>query len=52
MQSLKDDSIAVLDALAGTSCSFCDEGRYVREAYKGTDAVVCEACNTPGARVW
>ena len=52
---LMDDSVAsspVLAALEGRACAFCEEGELLRGSYKGNDAVICDACGTPGAQVW
>ena len=39
-------------ALVGDDCRWCATGTLAREAFKGDDAVVCEDCGTPAARVW
>ncbi len=51
---LTDDAVEhpVLDALEGDACSFCGEGRLVRDSYNDNAAVVCDECRTPGAQVW
>lgn len=45
-----DDSL--LAALAGDDCRWCATGTLSRRQFKGDDAVVCEDCGTPAARVW
>ncbi|WP_425600753.1 HVO_A0556 family zinc finger protein [Natrinema longum] len=40
------------DALEGSICTFCEEGELLRDSFKGNDAVICDACGTPGAQVW
>jgi hypothetical protein len=50
--SSQDTSDAVLAALVGDDCSWCEAGTLAREEFKGDAAVVCEECGTPGARVW
>ncbi|MDS0475652.1 hypothetical protein [Natrinema sp. 1APR25-10V2] len=52
MPAHRDQSATLLARLEGTACSFCDEGHLVSERDTGTDAVVCAACGTPGARSW
>lgn len=42
----------VIAALEGQECSFCGDGKLVRNTYKGNDAVICDACDTPGAQFW
>ncbi len=48
------DAVAhpALTALEGADCAFCAEGELVRDVYKGNAAVVCDACETPGAQSW
>ena len=55
MQQAAENDIDVhpiIDALEGTNCPFCDNGTLVRSVYKGNTAVVCDACDVPGAQVW
>ncbi|MFC7166799.1 HVO_A0556 family zinc finger protein [Halospeciosus flavus] len=47
-----DTSRSVFETLVGTSCHFCDDGRLARDEYKGNDAVVCDACETPAVQSW
>ena len=48
----QDASESVLAALVGDGCHWCAAGTLERETFKGDDAVVCENCGTPAARVW
>lgn len=48
----QDASDSVLAALVGDECSWCATGALAREEFKGDEAVVCEECGTPAARVW
>ncbi|MFB1066364.1 HVO_A0556 family zinc finger protein [Natrinema sp. H-ect4] len=41
-----------ISSLEGTDCSFCADGELTQDTYKGNDAVVCDACDTPGAQFW
>jgi hypothetical protein len=50
--SSQDASDALLAALVGDDCSWCATGTLAREEFRGDDAVVCEDCGTPAARVW
>ena len=54
MQSVSSqvDSDALLATLVGDDCAWCATGELTRESFKGDDAVVCENCGTPAARVW
>lgn len=51
-QECGPDLRPVVAALTGTDCSFCDEGMLVQGTYKGNNAVLCDACETPGAQFW
>ncbi|QLG48931.1 HVO_A0556 family zinc finger protein [Natrinema halophilum] len=51
-QDQPDQSTTLLARLEDTACSFCDDGRLVREEYKGNAAVVCTNCGTPAAQIW
>ncbi|WP_321576063.1 HVO_A0556 family zinc finger protein [Halosolutus gelatinilyticus] len=44
--------IGILDALAGSDCTFCGAGTLDHDVYKGNNAVVCAECGVPGAQVW
>lgn len=50
--SSQDASEPVLVALVGDECSWCASGTLAREVFKGDEAVVCDDCGTPAARVW
>lgn len=53
MQQLGEESVEidpVLAVLEGADCTHCESGTLTRDVYKGDDAVVCETCDTPGAR--
>ncbi|USZ67367.1 hypothetical protein NGM10_11565 [Halorussus salilacus] len=43
---------SLLAALVGDDCNWCARGTLARGEFKGDDAVVCEECDTPAARVW
>lgn len=52
---LTDDSRgdqALLEALEGAPCSFCEGGQLVRGSYQGNAAALCDECETPGAQLW
>jgi methionyl-tRNA synthetase len=40
-----------LDALVESECEYCG-GQLTTGTYKDTDAVLCEACETPAIRFW
>ena len=46
-----DECQKALDALAESECEHCD-GQLTTGTYKDTDAVLCEACETPVIRFW
>ncbi|MFC4447500.1 MULTISPECIES: HVO_A0556 family zinc finger protein [Halorussus] len=48
----EDAAEPLLVTLAGDDCRWCASGTLAREQFKGDDAVVCEDCGTPAARVW
>ena len=48
----QDTSDSLLGSLVGNDCSWCTAGTLARGEFKGDDAVVCDECGTPGARVW
>jgi hypothetical protein len=48
----QDTSNSLLASLVGDECSWCAAGTLAHEEFKGDEAVVCEECGTPGARVW
>lgn len=50
--SSQNASKSLLAALAGDDCGWCDAGTLARGEFKGDDAVVCDDCGTPAARVW
>ncbi|NHN60070.1 MULTISPECIES: HVO_A0556 family zinc finger protein [Halorussus] len=54
MQSVSSevDPDALLAPLVGDGCAWCATGTLARDSFKGDDAVVCESCGTPAARVW
>jgi uncharacterized protein (DUF983 family) len=41
---------ALLNHLEGDTCPWCEEGELKRETYKGSPALVCQACETPVVR--
>ncbi|WP_168215805.1 HVO_A0556 family zinc finger protein [Halorussus ruber] len=43
---------SLLAELVGEECCWCTSGTLAREEFKGDEAVVCDECGTPGARVW
>lgn len=43
---------APFERLFGTPCQFCDDGTLAQGEYKGNDAVVCDACETPAVQSW
>lgn len=42
----------VLHLLEGRTCDYCDDGTLERGSYKGSDAVICDSCGAPAARIW
>ncbi|WP_175609593.1 HVO_A0556 family zinc finger protein [Haladaptatus litoreus] len=43
---------SVIGRLEGEDCQWCHDGRLKQGTYKGNDAVVCDACETPAAQLW
>ncbi|WP_338004619.1 HVO_A0556 family zinc finger protein [Natronoglomus mannanivorans] len=41
----------LLRGLSGQSCAYCD-GTLTREQFQSDEAVVCDECGTPAARIW
>jgi len=54
MQSVSspETSESLLATLVGDDCRWCADGTLERGEFKGDDAVVCDECGTPAARVW
>lgn len=49
----KPTARTALDDHAGDPCGYADcSGQLERTTYKGNDALVCDACETPALRVW
>jgi hypothetical protein len=46
-----DECQKALDALTESECEHCG-GQLTTGTYKYTDAVLCEACETPVIRFW
>jgi methionyl-tRNA synthetase len=46
-----DECQKALNSLAESKCEYCG-GQLTTGTYKHTDAVLCEACETPVVRFW
>ncbi len=42
----------VIGCLVGEKCQWCDNGTLVHDTYKGNEAAICDACETPAAQLW
>jgi hypothetical protein len=48
----QDASKSLLGSLVGDDCDWCGAGTLERGEFKGDEAVVCDDCGTPVARIW
>lgn len=46
MSSTRSPS-ALVDALDGDRCPFCEDGKLAPGTYKNNDAALCDTCGTP-----
>ncbi|MCU4975375.1 hypothetical protein OB955_21985 [Halobacteria archaeon AArc-m2/3/4] len=48
----RHESLEVLSVLDGDTCSYCENGTLTQQFFQSDEAVVCDECGTPAARLW